>query len=77
MTCAEGDVAPEALKRIVCRQGDLGPASIIEVATAGSVPHPPYAELRVATKSAVSALALVAAKGFAARGTRVNAIAAP
>jgi 3-oxoacyl-[acyl-carrier protein] reductase len=57
-------------------QGDLGSASIVNVSTAGTMSHPPYAGLYVATKSAVNALTLVAAKEFAARGIRVNAIAA-
>jgi 3-oxoacyl-[acyl-carrier protein] reductase len=57
-------------------QGDLGTASIVNLSTAGTMSHPPYAGLYVATKSAVNALTLVAAKEFAARGIRVNAIAA-
>jgi 3-oxoacyl-[acyl-carrier protein] reductase len=57
-------------------QDDLGPASIVNVSTAGTMSHPPYAGLYVATKSAVNSLTVVAAKEFAARGIRVNAIAA-
>ncbi|MGA5299709.1 SDR family NAD(P)-dependent oxidoreductase [Nucisporomicrobium flavum] len=57
-------------------QDDLGPASIVNVSTAGTMSHPPYAGLYVATKSAVNALTVVAAKELAARGIRVNAIAA-
>ena len=32
-------------------QDDLGPASIVNVSTAGTLSHPPYAGLYVATKS--------------------------
>jgi 3-oxoacyl-[acyl-carrier protein] reductase len=56
-------------------QEDLGPASIINVSTAGTFTHPEYAGLYVASKSAVNAFTLIAAKEFGPRGIRVNAIA--
>jgi 3-oxoacyl-[acyl-carrier protein] reductase len=56
-------------------QDDLGPASIINLSTAGTSSHPPYSALYVATKSAVNSVTLVAAKELAPRGIRVNAIA--
>ncbi|MET0424764.1 MAG: SDR family oxidoreductase [Actinoplanes sp.] len=56
-------------------QDDLGAASIINVSTAGTLSHPAYAGLYVATKAAVNAFTLVAAKELGPRGIRVNAIA--
>ena len=49
-------------------------ASIINVSTAGTVTHPPYTSLYVASKSAVNAFTIVAAKELGPRGIRVNAI---
>jgi 3-oxoacyl-[acyl-carrier protein] reductase len=49
-------------------------ASIINVSTAGTVTHPPYTSLYVASKSAVNAFTVVAAKELGPRGIRVNAI---
>jgi 3-oxoacyl-[acyl-carrier protein] reductase len=55
-------------------QDDIGAASIINVSTAGTVTHPPYASLYVASKSAVNAFTIVTAKELGPRGIRVNAI---
>lgn len=55
-------------------QDDIDAASIINVSTAGTVSHPSYASLYVASKSAVNAFTIVAAKELGPRGIRVNAI---
>ena len=55
-------------------QDDIGAASIINVSTAGTVTHPLYGSLYVASKSAVNAFTIVAAKELGPRGIRVNAI---
>ncbi|AUG80921.1 oxidoreductase [Kitasatospora sp. MMS16-BH015] len=55
-------------------QQDIGAASIVNVSTAGTLTHPPYASLYVASKSAVNAFTIVAAKELGPHGTRVNAI---
>jgi 3-oxoacyl-[acyl-carrier protein] reductase len=55
-------------------QDDIGAASVINVSTAGTVSHPPYASLYVASKSAVNAFTIVAARELGPRGIRVNAI---
>ncbi|WP_033339492.1 SDR family NAD(P)-dependent oxidoreductase [Catenuloplanes japonicus] len=55
-------------------QPGLGAASIINVSTAGTTFHPPYAALYVATKAAVNAATLVAATELGPRGIRVNAL---
>jgi 3-oxoacyl-[acyl-carrier protein] reductase len=55
-------------------QDDIDAASIINVSTAGTVTHPPYTSLYVASKSAVNAFTIVAAKELGPRGIRVNAI---
>ncbi|KDN18577.1 SDR family NAD(P)-dependent oxidoreductase [Amycolatopsis rifamycinica] len=55
-------------------QDDIDSASIINVSTAGTVTHPAYAALYVASKSAVNAFTVVAAKELGPRGIRVNAI---
>lgn len=55
-------------------QDDIDTASIINVSTAGTMTHPPYASLYVASKSAVNAFTVVAAKELGPRGIRVNAI---
>ncbi|TVT57821.1 SDR family oxidoreductase [Amycolatopsis rhizosphaerae] len=55
-------------------QDDIGTASIINVSTAGTVTHPPYGSLYVASKSAVNAFTIVAAKELGPRGIRVDAI---
>ncbi|WP_307853553.1 SDR family oxidoreductase [Kitasatospora sp. RG8] len=55
-------------------QDDIGAASIINVSTAGTLTHPTYASLYVASKSAVNAFTIVAAKELGPRGIRVNAI---
>ncbi|MFE6049853.1 SDR family NAD(P)-dependent oxidoreductase [Kitasatospora sp. NPDC056446] len=55
-------------------QDDIGAASIVNVSTAGTLTHPPYASLYVASKSAVNAFTIVAAKELGPRGIRVNAI---
>ena len=56
-------------------QDDITAASIINVSTAGTFSFPAYTGLYVATKSAVNAFTLVAAKELGPRGIRVNAIA--
>ncbi|MFB8240223.1 hypothetical protein ACFC58_27120 [Kitasatospora purpeofusca] len=43
-------------------EGRDGPASVINVSTAGTLTHPTYASLYVASKSAVNAFTVVAAK---------------
>jgi 3-oxoacyl-[acyl-carrier protein] reductase len=55
-------------------QDDVDTASIINVSTAGTQTHPPYGSLYVASKSAVNAFTVVAAKELGPRGIRVNAI---
>jgi 3-oxoacyl-[acyl-carrier protein] reductase len=55
-------------------QPGLGPASIINVSTAGTTFHPAYSALYIATKAAVNAATLVAAKELGPRGIRVNAV---
>lgn len=55
-------------------QEDIGTASIINISTAGTLTHPPYTSLYVATKSAVNAFTIVTAKELGPRGIRVNAI---
>jgi 3-oxoacyl-[acyl-carrier protein] reductase len=55
-------------------QDEIDAASIINVSTAGTVTHPLYTSLYVASKSAVNAFTIVAAKELGPRGIRVNAI---
>lgn len=55
-------------------QDDIGTASVINVSTAGTATLPPYTSLYVASKSAVNAFTVVAAKELGPRGIRVNAI---
>ncbi|MFB7379240.1 SDR family NAD(P)-dependent oxidoreductase [Kitasatospora purpeofusca] len=55
-------------------QDDIGSASIVNVSTAGTLTHLVYASLYVASKSAVNAFTVVAAKELGPRGIRVNAI---
>ena len=55
-------------------QDDIGAASIINMSTAGTLTHPQYASLYVASKSAVNAFTVIAAKELGPRGIRVNAI---
>ncbi|MEV0190668.1 SDR family oxidoreductase [Kitasatospora purpeofusca] len=55
-------------------QDDIGSASVVNVSTAGTLTHPVYASLYVASKSAVNAFTVVAAKELGPRGIRVNAI---
>ncbi|MDQ0771852.1 3-oxoacyl-[acyl-carrier protein] reductase [Streptomyces aurantiacus] len=55
-------------------QDDIDAGSIINVSTAGTVSHPPYASLYVASKSAVNAFTVITAKELGPRGIRVNAI---
>ncbi|GAB3721949.1 glucose 1-dehydrogenase [Amycolatopsis oliviviridis] len=55
-------------------QDDIDAASIVNVSTAGAVTLPQYASLYVASKSAVNAFTIVAAKELGPRGIRVNAI---
>lgn len=55
-------------------QEDIETASIINISTAGTLTHPPYTSLYVATKSAVNAFTIVTAKELGPRGIRVNAI---
>ncbi len=57
-------------------QPDLrGPASVINVSTAGTTSHPPYSAAYVASKAGLEAATLVAAKELGPRGIRVNTIA--
>ncbi|GLY29031.1 SDR family oxidoreductase [Kineosporia sp. NBRC 101731] len=56
-------------------QTDLGPASIINISTAGTTTLPPYASLYVATKAALDAASVIAAKELGPRGIRVNTVA--
>ena len=56
-------------------QDDVTAGSIVNVSTAGTFSFPAYTGLYVATKSAVNAFTLVAAKELGPRGIRVNAIA--
>ena len=56
-------------------QSDVGAASIINVSTAGTTTLPAYASLYVATKAALNAATVIAAKELGPRGIRVNAIA--
>ncbi|WP_203899123.1 SDR family NAD(P)-dependent oxidoreductase [Virgisporangium aliadipatigenens] len=56
-------------------QNDIDDGAIINLSTAGTVGHPPYSAMYVATKSAVNSVTLIAAKELAPRGIRVNAIA--
>ncbi|BCL25241.1 glucose 1-dehydrogenase [Streptomyces aurantiacus] len=55
-------------------QDDIDAGSIINISTAGTVSHPPYASLYVASKSAVNAFTVITAKELGPRGIRVNAI---
>jgi 3-oxoacyl-[acyl-carrier protein] reductase len=56
-------------------QPDLGPGSITNVSTAGTTSLPPYASLYVATKAALDAASIIAARELGPRGIRVNTIA--
>lgn len=57
-------------------QPGLGPGgAIINVSTAGTTTLPPYAGLYVATKAALDAATVIAAKELGPRGIRVNTIA--
>jgi 3-oxoacyl-[acyl-carrier protein] reductase len=64
-----------ATTQALAGQDDVGPASIVNVSTAGTLSLPAYAGLYVATKSALNAFTVVAAKELGPRGIRVNAIA--
>ncbi|WP_042418515.1 SDR family NAD(P)-dependent oxidoreductase [Streptacidiphilus anmyonensis] len=55
-------------------QDDIGAASVVNVSTAGTLTHPLYSSLYVASKSAVNAFTIAAAKELGPRGIRVNAI---
>jgi 3-oxoacyl-[acyl-carrier protein] reductase len=68
-------LGPILTTQALAGQDDIGTASIINVSTAGTLSFPAYASLYVATKSAVNAFTLVAAKELGPRGIRVNAIA--
>ncbi|MEK8109388.1 SDR family oxidoreductase [Micromonospora sp. M12] len=46
-------------------QDDIDAASIINVSTAGTLSHPPYASLYVASKGAVNAFTIVASRNWA------------
>jgi len=56
-------------------QEDIDGASIINVSTGGTLQHPAYGSMYVATKSAVEAFTIIAAKELGPRGIRVNGIA--
>lgn len=61
--------------RAFVAQPELTAGSIVNVSTAGTSSLPPYAGLYVATKAALEAFTVIAAKEFGPRGIRVNAIA--
>jgi 3-oxoacyl-[acyl-carrier protein] reductase len=67
---------PVLTMQALIAQPDLGPASVINVSTAGTTSLPAYAGLYVATKAALEAVSVIAAKELGPRGIRVNAIAA-
>jgi 3-oxoacyl-[acyl-carrier protein] reductase len=66
---------PMLTMQALIAQPGLGPAAIINVSTAGTTTLPPYASLYVATKAALNAATVIAAKELGPRGIRVNAIA--
>lgn len=68
-------LGPILTTQALAAQDDLGAASIINVSTAGTLTLPAYGALYVATKSALEAFTIVAAKELGSRGIRVNAIA--
>jgi 3-oxoacyl-[acyl-carrier protein] reductase len=55
-------------------QDDIDAGSIINVSTAGTLTYPAFASLYVASKGAVNAFTIIAAKELGPRGIRVNAI---
>ncbi|WP_369382796.1 SDR family NAD(P)-dependent oxidoreductase [Streptomyces sp. cg36] len=67
-------LGPILTTQALAAQDDIDAASIINVSTAGTLTHPSYASLYVASKSAVNAFTIVAAKELGPRGIRVNAI---
>jgi 3-oxoacyl-[acyl-carrier protein] reductase len=68
--------APMLTMQALIAQPDLGPAAVINVSTAGTTSLPTYASLYVATKAALEAASVIAAKELGPRGIRVNIIAA-
>ncbi|WP_345803296.1 SDR family oxidoreductase [Microbacterium sp. AZCO] len=56
-------------------QDDIDGAAIVNVSTAGTLQFPAFGSLYVATKSAVEAFTIIAAKELGPRGIRVNGIA--
>ncbi len=66
---------PMLTMQALIAQPDLGPASIVNVSTAGTTALPPNSSLYVATKAALNAATVIAAKELGPRGIRVNAIA--
>ncbi|WP_205315368.1 SDR family NAD(P)-dependent oxidoreductase [Nonomuraea lactucae] len=68
-------LGPFLTMREFAGQPEADNGSIINVVTAGISNHPPYTALYTATKSALSAATIVAAKELAPRGIRVNAVA--
>ncbi|WP_306205312.1 SDR family NAD(P)-dependent oxidoreductase [Actinoplanes sp. RD1] len=68
-------LGPLLTMQALAAQEDIDGASIINVSTAGTFSLPAYAGVYAATKSALEALTVVAAKELGPRGIRVNAIA--
>jgi 3-oxoacyl-[acyl-carrier protein] reductase len=68
-------LGPILTTQALAAQDDLDGASIINVSTAGTFSLPAYAGLYVASKSALDALTVVAAKELGPRGIRVVGIA--
>ncbi|MBM2620703.1 SDR family oxidoreductase [Actinoplanes sp. LDG1-06] len=66
---------PVLTTQALAAQDDIDGASIVNVSTAGTLQHPAYGSLYVATKSALEAFTIVAAKELGPRGIRVNGIA--
>ncbi|EGJ77298.1 putative short-chain dehydrogenase/reductase SDR [Streptomyces sp. Tu6071] len=67
-------LAPMLTTKALAAQEDVTEASVVNVSTGGTLSHPTYASLYVATKSALEAYTIIAAKELGPRGIRVNAV---
>lgn len=67
-------LGPILTTQAMAAQDDIVTGSIINVSTAGTVTYPAYAALYIASKNAVNAFTIIAAKELGPRGIRVNAI---
>jgi 3-oxoacyl-[acyl-carrier protein] reductase len=67
-------LGPVLTTQALADQGDIGAASVVNVSSAGALTHPPMTALYTASKAALNAFTVVAAKELGPRGIRVNAI---